>query len=122
MIEVEDPDKRFGKEPKQMKCHHCFREMTTRVEDSVRDSGWWFALCCCIFGSWINSLLVCCLPGFRQFTHHCPLCNVLLGTARPKHSAVHIIVITVMILLTIALPMALLIALYANILSNRSFN
>ena len=108
MIEVEDPDKSFGIFSKHMKCHNCFWEMTTRVEDSVRDSGWWFAFFCCFltwisYFSWINSLLVCCLPGFRQFSHYCPLCNVILGTARPKHSAAHIIVITVMSLLTFAL-------------------
>lgn len=110
MIEVEDPDKRFGKEPKHMKCNNCFREVTTRVEASVRDSGWWFAFCCCLFGSWINSLLVCCLPGFRQFSHSCPLCKVILGTARPKHSDAHITVITIMGMLTIGLVVFVLYA------------
>ena len=100
---IEDPNKRFDKEPRHMKCTNCFRQMTTRVEDSVRDSGWLFAFSCFLFGSWINSLLVCCLPGFRQYSHHCPLCHVILGTVRPKHSATHIAVITVTSLLTIAL-------------------
>ena len=110
MIEVEDPDERFGIEPMNMKCHNCFREMTTRVEDSVTDSGWLFAFFCFLpwisYLSWINSLLLCCLPSLRQFSHYCPLCNVLLGTARPKHSAAHIIVLAVnpvMSLLTFAL-------------------
>ena len=53
-----DPDKMFGQEPAQIKCSNCHQEITTRVEASVRSEGWMFACCCCLFGSWLTSLLV----------------------------------------------------------------
>ena len=53
-----DPDKMFGKDPEKVTCGNCNQEITTRVEDSVSKEGYMFAYCCCLFGSWITSLLV----------------------------------------------------------------
>merc|ERR1711902_284331 len=59
---VVDPDKMFGQEPAQVQCSNCHQVTTTRVESSVRSEGWMFACCCFFCGSWLTSLLVCCLP------------------------------------------------------------
>ena len=53
-----DPDKMFGQGPAQVQCSNCHHLIITTVEASVRDEGWIFACCCCLFGSWITSLLV----------------------------------------------------------------
>ena len=53
-----DPDKMFGKEPAQIQCPNCHQQVITKVESSVRSEGWMFACCCCLFGSWLTSLLV----------------------------------------------------------------
>ena len=58
MPKTMDPDKMFGKEPAQVQCSNCHQLTTTRVEDSVSSEGWMFGICCCLFGSWITSLLV----------------------------------------------------------------
>ena len=52
------PDKMFGQEPAQVQCSNCHQMASTRVESSVSSEGWMFACCCCLFGSWITSLLV----------------------------------------------------------------
>ena len=54
-----DSDYVFGKEPALVQCSNCHQQMMTRVEDTIRNpEGWMFACCCCLFGSWITSLLV----------------------------------------------------------------
>ena len=40
----------------------------TDVSSGISSSGWCFAITCCLFGSWIASCSVNCLPGFRRFT------------------------------------------------------
>ena len=45
---------------------------------------------------------VCCLPGFRQYSHYCPLCNVLIGIGKPSHTGGHIALISILCLITIA--------------------
>ena len=47
-------------------------------------------------------LQVCCLPGFRQFTHICPMCNAILGTGKPSHKAGHFALIVILSLITMA--------------------
>ena len=53
-----DPDKMFGQEPVQIQCRNCDQVTTTRVEGSIKSEGWMFGICCCLFGSWLTSLLV----------------------------------------------------------------
>merc|ERR1712079_409384 len=65
--------------------------------------GWCFAITCCLFGSWLASLLVRCLPGFRRFTHLCPLCRALIGEAQPSHSGKHIALIIFVTILALVL-------------------
>ena len=43
---------------------------------------------------------VCCLPGFRQFTHSCPLCNAVAGIGKPSHTGGHIALIVLLSLIT----------------------
>ena len=53
-----DPDKMFGQEPVKVQCSNCHQQTRTRVVASVSSQGWMFACCCCLFGSWLTSLLV----------------------------------------------------------------
>ena len=53
-----DPDEMFGQEPLQLRCSNCHQVITTRVESNVRSEAWIFASFCCLFGSWLTSLLV----------------------------------------------------------------
>merc|ERR550519_837362 len=87
------PDVEFGSEPVQLSCWSCHREIVTDVTSQIKSWGWCFAITCCLVGSWIVSCLVGCLPGFRRFTHRCPLCRALLGEGEPKHSGKHIALI-----------------------------
>ena len=50
-------------------------QVWTRVEARVKTEGWMFCLLCCLCGSWLVSLLVLSLPGFRKFSHYCPQCR-----------------------------------------------
>merc|ERR1711913_201868 len=40
-----------------------------------------------------SSCLVNCLPGFRRYTHLCPLCKSLIGEGEPLHPLKHILLI-----------------------------
>merc|ERR1739842_229600 len=80
------PGLEFGAEPVQLNCWSCHRQIVTDVTSEVSSSGWCFAITCCLFGSWLASFLVRCLPGFRKFTHLCPCCRALIGEAEPKHA------------------------------------
>ena len=75
----------------------------TDVTSEISSSGWCFAITCCLFGSWLASLLVRCLPGFRRFTHLCPLCRALIGEAQPSHSGIHIALIILVTILSLVL-------------------
>merc|ERR1712073_89025 len=92
----------FGTEPVQLSCYNCHRQIVTDVTSGISSSGWCFAITCCLFGSWLASLLVKCLPGFRRFTHLCPLCRALIGEAEPKHSGKHIALIIFVSILALA--------------------
>ena len=50
-------------------------QVTTNVESNIRTSGWVFAILCCFCGSWLVSLMVLWLPGFRKFSHYCSRCG-----------------------------------------------
>ena len=93
-----------GEEPSQIQiqCNNCHELVTSSVESSLRAQGWGFAICCLFFACGLPSFLVCCLPGFRQYTHYCPLCNALLWTDKPGHSRGHIALLIILSLILIA--------------------
>ena len=68
------------------RCPKCFTEQFTRVNSKVSSGGVTWAILCCCFGSWLLSLLVLCMDGFREFIHYCPACNSIMGIYRPKFS------------------------------------
>merc|ERR1712110_409802 len=95
------PGLQFGSEPVQLSCSSCHRQIVTDVTSEISSSGWCFAITCCLFGSWLASFLVRCLPGFRRFTHLCPCCRALIGEGEPKHEGKHItliIFVTILVL------------------------
>ena len=116
------PDQELGTERLEVTCRACHRQVVTRVEDQIKPEGWFFAICCFFCGSWCASCLVCCLPGFKKFTHFCPACGsvvntqivrtflliklcsrALIGVAEPSHSCLHIFIIVFVSILVIAL-------------------
>ena len=109
----------FSDQPLQLSCSSCYKsvglflvspartnlfvmQVITDVSSEISSTGWMFAVCCCLFGSWIASCLVGCLPGFRKYYHHCPSCRVLLGEVEPKHSSGHLAIIILVSLAAIA--------------------
>merc|ERR1712018_498016 len=57
-----------------------------------------WAILCCFCGSWLLSLFVLCLDGFKVYRHFCPACNVFIGEYSPKMSGG---VIALLVFLTI---------------------
>merc|ERR1712007_197735 len=92
----------FSDQPLQLSCSSCYKSVITDVSSEISSTGWMFAVCCCLFGSWIASCLVRCLPGFRKYYHHCPSCRVLLGEVEPKHSSGHLAIIILVSLAAMA--------------------
>ena len=76
----------FEKDSLSVPCNNCSLELFTRVERKVSSNGMAWALLCCFCGSWLLSLLVLCVDGFREFHHYCSACNSLLGMYRPTFS------------------------------------
>ena len=95
---VEGTNYILEKNPVQVRCTNCRRDNYTRVENKISGNGMAWAIICCCFGSWLLSLLVLCVDGFREFLHFCPSCNSMVGTYKPKFSGGFI---CVLILLTI---------------------
>ena len=87
---------KLGKDPVRRRCNNCRMTQFTRVDSGVSANGKVWATLCCIFLSWILSLLVLCMDGFREYRHYCPSCNVLLGTYAPKFSAGQIILLVLL--------------------------
>ena len=107
-----------GEKPSQIQiqCTNCRELITTRLESSVRAEGWVFAICCCLLflGCGVPCLLVCCLPGFRQYTHYCPLCNAILWTDKPEHSRCNIALLIILSLIIIAAAIGIRYLIYLN--------
>jgi len=97
----------FGQESVNTTCKNCNNQISTNVESSISGSGWTWAIVCCCLGSWIASCLVNCLPGFRKYTHFCPLCNIIVGEVEPKHSGSHKVIIGISVLLVLCLIIAI---------------
>ena len=70
----------------QTHCNSCNNEIYTRVNDKVSQNGICWAILCCFCGSWLLSLFVFCLDGFKVYRHFCPACNVFIGEYSPKMS------------------------------------
>jgi len=70
----------------QTHCNSCNNEIYTRVNDKVSQNGICWAILCCFCGSWLLSLFVLCLDGFKVYRHFCPACNVFIGEYSPKMS------------------------------------
>ena len=92
-------------------CTNCLKEISTRVVSGVSPNGYFWAILCCCCGSWLLSLFVCCMKGFKEFVHCCPSCNAIIGTYRPKHPPHHIF----LLLLSTAAAIALNIILILNL-------
>ena len=88
-------------------CKQCRRENFTKVESKVHSDGKAWAILCCCCGSWLLSLLVFCMDGFREFSHYCPSCNAVIGTYKPKFSGAQIVML---ILLTIGMVIVMFLA------------
>ena len=76
----------IGRESVLVRCNNCHRDNFSRVESKVSSNGVAWAIICCCFGSWLLSLLVLCMEGFREFDHFCPSCNSIIATYKPKFS------------------------------------
>ena len=68
------------------RCKTCRNEIYTRVEGKVSQNGIAWAILCCCFGSFLLSLLVFCLDGFKVYRHFCPSCNAFIGEFSPQMS------------------------------------
>ena len=67
----------FGQKRAQIQCSKCHQQITTRVEASVSSGGWMFACCCCLFGSWLTSLLVKIYVCPKSYVSEYPILGVL---------------------------------------------
>ena len=93
----------YGKDPVRTKCQNCFAEIFTRVDNRITSGGKLWAIFCCCFGSWLLSLMVFCVDGFREFIHLCPSCNRYIATYKPKFSGGAIVGLVFMSFLVVAL-------------------
>merc|ERR1712226_224098 len=87
----------------QTRCNSCCNEIYTRVNDKVSQNGICWAVFCCFCGSWLLSLLVLCMDGFKVYRHFCPACNAFIGEYSPKMSGGSIALLIFLSLLCVAL-------------------
>ena len=97
------------KDSVMVRCSNCHRDSFSRVESKVSSDGMVWAILCCCFGSWLLSLLVLCMEGFREFRHYCTSCNSLIATYKPKFSSGLICLLVLMTVAIIALQIVLII-------------
>lgn len=74
----------LGKNPKQITCPHCQRNILTTVEEELSETAW--IACCLLFIC--GCQLGCCfipffLPDFKNYRHYCSHCKRLIGVYRP---------------------------------------
>jgi len=99
----------IGKDSVMVRCSNCQRDNFTRVESKVSSNGMLWAILCCCFGSWLLSLLVLCMEGFREFFHYCPSCNSVIAIYKPKFSSGLICLLVLMSVGIIALQILVVI-------------
>ena len=87
----------------QTRCNSCCNEIYTRVNDKVSQNGICWAVLCCFCGSWLLSLLVLCMDGFKVYRHFCPVCNAFVGEYSPKMSGGTIALLVFLSLICVAL-------------------
>ena len=94
----------------KVRCNNCSQEQFTRVDSKVSSGGIMWAICCCCFGSWLLSLFVLCLDGFKEFTHYCPSCNALVGVYNPTLSGGQVWMLVCLSILIIGIQVTLVVA------------
>ena len=99
----------LGKESVKVRCNYCSNEMFTRVDSKISSNGMAWALLCLFCGSWLLSLLVLCMDGFREFLHYCPSCNALIGVYKPTFSGGLVCLLVMLSFLVIGLQILLII-------------
>ena len=99
----------IGKDSVMVHCSNCRRNNFSRVESKVSSNGMVWAILCCCFGSWLLSLLVLCMEGFREFSHYCTSCNSLIAIYKPKFSSGLICLLVLMTVAIIALQIVVII-------------
>ena len=107
----------FEKFSVKVRCNNCSNEQFTRVERKVSSNGMAWAILCCFCGSWILSLLVLCVDGFREFLHYCSSCNSLLGIHKPTFSRGLICLLVLLTVFIIGLQVAIFIFIILPVLS-----
>merc|ERR1712059_4286 len=105
----------FGKQPILVTCPNCRKIGSTRVLDSVSQSGWVWAILCCFLGSWLLSFFACCVDCFRKWTHSCPSCNTVVGVHEPKASAGTIVALVLSSILVFGLVVAFVILKFSTL-------
>ena len=100
----------IGKDSVMVRCTNCQKENFSRVESKVSSNGMVWAILCCCFGSWLLSLLVLYMEGFREFSHYCPSCNKIIAIYKPKFSSGKICLLVLGTVMIIALQIFLIIA------------
>ena len=77
-------DRMLGRNPVELTCPYCRREVTTLVEEEISETAW--IACCLLFlcGCQLGCCLVpFCLPDFRIYRHLCPRCKRTIDIHRP---------------------------------------
>jgi len=92
-----------------VRCTICQKENFSRVESKVSSNGKVWAILCCCLGSWLLSLLVLWMEGFKEFHHYCPACNSMIATYKPKFSPALIGLLVLLTVGVIALQITLII-------------
>ena len=63
-----------------MHCKHCQAQIVTKVERETGVMQWVGAAVCLFFGCWMGCCLIpFCIDDWKDSTHNCPNCNVLIG-------------------------------------------
>ena len=108
-VEGTKGNEEIGKNSVMVRCSNCQRDNFSRVESKVSSNGMVWAILCCCFGSWLLSLLVLCMEGFREFLHYCPSCNSIIAIYKPKFSSGLICLLVLMTVGIIALQIVMII-------------
>ena len=104
----------FEKTSVQIYCKICNAEINTQVNVKTSQKGICWAITCCFCGSWLLSLLVLCMDGFKVYRHLCPSCNAVIGEYHPKMSRKMIRLLVSLSILVIGLQIYTILHLLLN--------
>ena len=99
---------KLEKDSVKVRCMNCSAEQFTRVDSKISSNGIAWAVLCCFCGSWLLSLLVLCMEGFREFIHYCPSCNAIVGTYTPTFSGGLMCLLVFLSILVVGMQIAIL--------------